>query len=273
MYGYIYLTINKVNNKKYIGKHKSKEFDVKYSGSGILLTKAIKKYGLENFETVMIECCDSFEELNKKEKEYIESYNCVDSEEFYNLTKGGEGGDTRSWMSKLERSKVMSGKNNPMYGKFHSEESKQKISKSRTGIKLQPFTEDHKRKLSESNKGKNKGRNAWNKGLKMTKEQKKKLSESHMGKPGTRNGMKNSESHRRKISEGKKGKRYKTSVWKKCKIIFEDGSERIYETLKDCAKDNNISYSLAKTLVKSSIEYEDKHHKNPHIKGAKIIYV
>ena len=43
MYGYIYLTINLINNKKYIGQHRANEFTSKYKGSGKILTKAFKK--------------------------------------------------------------------------------------------------------------------------------------------------------------------------------------------------------------------------------------
>lgn len=39
-------------------------------------------------------------------------------------------------------------------GKKHSEETKRKMSESRTGKKLKPFTEEHKRKISEATKKK-----------------------------------------------------------------------------------------------------------------------
>lgn len=54
-YGYIYITENLVNNKKYIGLHKSAEFDRKYIGSGTLLRKAINKYGIENFSCKVLQ--------------------------------------------------------------------------------------------------------------------------------------------------------------------------------------------------------------------------
>lgn len=273
MYGYIYMTICNINNKKYIGKHKSESFDCNYKGSGILLTRAFEKYGKDKFRTIMLEACYSLEELNAKEIEYIEKYSCVKSEDFYNLSMGGDGGDTRAWMSKEERSRVAQGKNNPMYGKNHTKETKLKISKKNKGSKLKPFTEEHKAKISESNKGKNKNKIPWNKGLKLSEEEKEKLSKAHMGKKGTRNGMKNSKEHRMKISESKTGKRIKSPLWRGCKIIYKDGSEKEYENLKDCAKDNNVSYSLIKTLVKESLIYEDKHNRNPHIKGALISYI
>ena len=43
MYGYIYLTTNLINGKKYIGQHRSKEFDKSYFGSGVVLLKALEK--------------------------------------------------------------------------------------------------------------------------------------------------------------------------------------------------------------------------------------
>ena len=57
MYGYIYITTNIINNKKYIGKHKSLEFDENYKGSGIRLNQAINKYGINNFTTIILEQC------------------------------------------------------------------------------------------------------------------------------------------------------------------------------------------------------------------------
>lgn len=45
MYGYIYITTNLTNNKKYIGKHASSKFDENYKGSGKRLWNAINKYG------------------------------------------------------------------------------------------------------------------------------------------------------------------------------------------------------------------------------------
>ena len=89
---YIYLTTNIINNKKYIGQHKG-EIDDKYLGSGILLVKAIEKYGKENFTKEILEVCHSQEELDEKEKYYIKKYGAVNREDFYNLSEGGQKGD------------------------------------------------------------------------------------------------------------------------------------------------------------------------------------
>ena len=67
MYGYIYETTNLINGKKYIGKHKSIDFDPNYKGSGQVLKKAFSKYGKNNFKCVIIEKCDNLKDLNTKE--------------------------------------------------------------------------------------------------------------------------------------------------------------------------------------------------------------
>lgn len=52
---------------------------------------AIKKYGSENFHAEEIEECDN-SLLNEREKYWINFYNSYS--DGYNMTKGGEGGNT-----------------------------------------------------------------------------------------------------------------------------------------------------------------------------------
>jgi group I intron endonuclease len=172
MYGYIYMTINNENGKRYIGQKKSNVFlHEKYLGSGKILKQAIELYGKENFSVIMLCECESKEELNEMEIKYIAYYNAQNDPDFYNICKGGEAGaggplfkghkhsdKTKKQMSKnrsgnknsnygnhwkmneaqlKRRSELSSGENNPMYGKQHTEETL--------------------RKISEKNKGRNKG--------------------------------------------------------------------------------------------------------------------
>ena len=85
MYGYVYLTTNLINGKKYVGQHKSSKFDKNYKGSGKLLRKAIRKYGKSNFKVEMIESCNNFNQLNSREAYWIVYYDAVNSNDFYNL--------------------------------------------------------------------------------------------------------------------------------------------------------------------------------------------
>jgi hypothetical protein len=87
-YGYIYITTNKINGNRYIGKHKSKDWDNNYFGSGTYLGRAIKKYGKENFICFPLAWAWNKKELNKLEIEYIAHYKPE-----YNISTGGQGGN------------------------------------------------------------------------------------------------------------------------------------------------------------------------------------
>lgn len=83
----IYKITNKINGKYYIGKHQTSDLDDGYFGSGKLISRAIKKYGIENFTKEILFIFDNQQEMNAKEKELV-----VVSEDTYNLCPGGHGG-------------------------------------------------------------------------------------------------------------------------------------------------------------------------------------
>lgn len=91
MIGYIYLTTNTVNNKKYIGRKCSDKFlGTKYLGSGTHLKQAIKKYGKESFTVELLEEVNTtYEDLIALETYYIILYDAVVSPDYYNQTYGG----------------------------------------------------------------------------------------------------------------------------------------------------------------------------------------
>ena len=95
MYGFIYITTNHVNGRQYIGQKKYDKSGKwkKYLGSGMALKKAIAKYGLESFSKEIIEECDSKEMLDERERYWINYYNATKSDHFYNIAKGGDGGN------------------------------------------------------------------------------------------------------------------------------------------------------------------------------------
>lgn len=122
MYGFIYITTNHVNGKKYIGQKSYSQSNWKtYLGSGIYLNRAINKYGKENFSKEIIENCETKEILDEREKYWIDYYNAVESNDFYNIASGGEGGNTiagyseeqlkqyREYKSKLHKETVLRG--------------------------------------------------------------------------------------------------------------------------------------------------------------------
>lgn len=130
---YIYLTTNLINGKKYIGQHYGELTD-NYLGSGIILTKAIKEYGKENFSKDIL-CICTKDTIDEKEKEFIALYNAVDDDNFYNLTEGGQQGDGwksayRYFQNHPEEAKKIYAENNKRlheWWKEHPEEKKKNI--------------------------------------------------------------------------------------------------------------------------------------------------
>jgi hypothetical protein len=87
------MTTNKINNKKYIGKHYG-ELDDNYLGSGTLLKKAIEKYGKDNFIKTILYISKTETENSQKEKDLIALFDATHSDEYYNIHEGGDGGNT-----------------------------------------------------------------------------------------------------------------------------------------------------------------------------------
>lgn len=105
----IYKTTNLINGKIYIGKNKHN--NSKYLGSGRRLIKAIQKYGRDFFLKEIVEYCVSNEYMSEREKYWIDYFDSTNRLIGYNLTKGGEGGDTftlRSDSEKMRTRKLIS---------------------------------------------------------------------------------------------------------------------------------------------------------------------
>jgi hypothetical protein len=115
----IYKITNLINNKIYIGKDTTS--DPKYFGSGLLIKRAFKKYGSENFIKEVIDISDDYNELSKKEIYWISFYNSTDRKIGYNISSGGDGGNTLSNHPDLEIIKEKISKNSPKKGKTYEE--------------------------------------------------------------------------------------------------------------------------------------------------------
>lgn len=227
---YVYLTVNKINGKKYIGQHSTDNPADVYIGSGRKFLSEVKKYGKPNFEKTILEYAKTADDLDSLETRYIKKYETM-YPNGYNMTSGGESKKEYSEKSlKLmsEKAKMrppMSAETREKIsksgiGRVFSEESKKKKSKS---LKGRVFSEEHRKKISESHKGMKKpwvkggpgcgvggpgcgglfGEKNGMYGKHHTEESKKIISEKTSLKL---KGRIFSEDHKRKISEAKKGK-------------------------------------------------------------------
>ena len=85
-----------LNNKLYIGQTTNLKVRLKNYMSGIYtethyFARALNKYLRKKDSYFYIMCvCDTKEELNEKEKFYINKYNTTDNNKGYNLTEGGD---------------------------------------------------------------------------------------------------------------------------------------------------------------------------------------
>ena len=142
MYGYIYCTTNLVNGKIYIGQKRSAKFlENSYLGSGKLIRQAIEKYGVNNFSVKLLEEVQYKDDMDSREIYWISYYNATNRNIGYNISEGGNVNRT------------MVGPNNPMYGKTHSDKTKQHLKdvwKHRTGRK---HTDQEKENISKALKG------------------------------------------------------------------------------------------------------------------------
>ena len=115
----IYKITNLINNKIYIGKDTTS--DPNYFGSGLLIKRSLKKYGIENFIKEIIDKTDDYDELSKKEIHWISKYESTKRDIGYNISTGGDGGDTLSNHPDLNLIKEKISKNNPKTGKTYEE--------------------------------------------------------------------------------------------------------------------------------------------------------
>ena len=119
-------------NPHYIGIAENLERRMKqHLNSKYFVGRALQKY--DDWIVKKLHTCKTYEEAFRIEIEEIRNFNCI-APNGYNLTRGGDGGDTIS--NNPNREKIIEkmceshqgkgiGKNNSFYGKHHSEEWKQ----------------------------------------------------------------------------------------------------------------------------------------------------
>jgi group I intron endonuclease len=147
--GWIYLILNKVNGKCYVGQTRQKNPIRRWSQHRNdprgLLKKAITKHGLINFEfKILYEV--SNEDLNDIEKSEIQKHNTI-APNGYNLQKGGECYDVHPLTR--EKQKSMWGLGHPLWKQKHTDETKQKISIATRGENNPMYGKKHSQEVIE----------------------------------------------------------------------------------------------------------------------------
>lgn len=149
----VYIHINRINGKKYVGITKYYNDPYKRWGNGskykhsVLFYKAIVKYNWENFDHFIF-CTTTKENAIVLERTLIQLYKNIGIS--YNLAEGGEGTEAMSeeTIEKLRKYTPW------IKGKHHTEETKKRIAAANKKRVYGPLSEEHKKKLSISGKGK-----------------------------------------------------------------------------------------------------------------------
>lgn len=104
----VYIHINKINNKKYIGI--SSDVKKRWANKGKnyydqVFGLAIQKYGWDNFEHKILYENLSKEEACKKEQELIKKYKTTEKDFGYNRSEGGDSGSKGAYDVQFKRMK------------------------------------------------------------------------------------------------------------------------------------------------------------------------
>lgn len=216
-FGFIYVTVNNITGKRYLGLHHTWKKD--YVGSGNYIRAAIRKYGKENFTRYIIDTADSYEDLCILEAYYItEAFgiNLAKSRDWYNITSGLQrGGDTWAGMSEEDRYKRVEKLSKALKGRKHNKERVERNRIAQLKRMSDPLVRKHisevtkkamsnpevRKRISEAKKGKKPNysieelekrrermrevgklrTNPWNKGVTYSKEVKEYLSKAQRG--------------------------------------------------------------------------------------------
>jgi group I intron endonuclease len=233
--GGVYVIKNLINNKVYVGsainfknrwyKHNN---DFKNNKNSIHLQNAWGKYGRDNFVFEIVRFVKNMSILTDIEQVYLDLYESYKRENGYNIRRVAKNNfnckhseytknkisETTKKMLTLNPPTGLCGIKNPMYGRHHTEKTRQKISNK--SARQKPWrrgghlSKEHKEKLRAANVGKNNP----SYGKSPSIECRQKISK-------TLSGRVLSEEHKRHTSEGSIGKTLSTETKRKLSKINE----------------------------------------------------
>ena len=225
----IYRTTNLINGKTYVGQHRFENVNDSYLGSGTLIRQAVTKYGIRSFKKEIIIFGDFTQEQIDKFERCMIFFERLNSKAEYNIANGGNGVGKHSDETRRKISESKTGKkvifsdehkrrlSEALKGNKPSEASKEKNRQAHLGKKLGPHSESTKRKISESHKG---DKNPMF-GKHLSDETKRKLSDKLKGENNPMFGKPFSEEHKRKLSENN----FIKKISKEYKIYRQNGGQ------------------------------------------------
>lgn len=202
----IYMIKNLSNNKVYIGQSTDINMRWKWHIKDLFknrhhnahLMRAWYNYGKDNFEFTILEFIDDISLLEEKEQYWMDFYQSLNRKYGYNIRPASKHSplaeETKIKISEKckqykltdEQRKKLSisvmGKKNGMYGKHHSEETKQKISQSKKNKPGPKWSEERKQQYSKNITGEKNpmfNKEGYWKNKHLSEETKQKISDKH----------------------------------------------------------------------------------------------
>lgn len=165
-YGVVYRIKNNENGKCYYGQTRqppnrrwSQHKQAAKNGGKMILYNAMRLHGIDKFSFEVVYTCETLEELNSKEIEFIAENNSL-SPDGYNASKGGDNyektPETCAKISASNKGRIVTEEwrknlSNSRKGRKHSEETKKKMSTTQRG---RIITAEHRDKIRNTLLGK-----------------------------------------------------------------------------------------------------------------------
>ena len=182
-YHFVYKITNNVNNKIYVGVHSTNYINDSYIGSGKWIKEAVKKYGRESFSKEILGFFYTRQAALSEEARIVDE-SFIKDRSTYNVWLGGggcrltgednplygrpgrrgkdhpnyglRGKDSPNYGKRFKKNpdRVLRGEDHWWYGRKHTPETRERMSKSGKA-RNQVMTEEQKAHLSKINSGEN----------------------------------------------------------------------------------------------------------------------
>lgn len=186
MWHIVYLTRNLINDKIYVGIHSTWNLNDGYFGSGKTVQKALKRYGVENFERIILHFGLSRDHISEIEKQIV-NVSFISRNDTYNIRLGGDNENKLNPKSVLKRvpayKKTIKEHGNKHNGMKRSDETKKKMSEWQKGKTYEEKYGERAEEMKRKNARIGEKNGFYQK--KHTDETKRKVSEARKGKPTT----------------------------------------------------------------------------------------
>jgi group I intron endonuclease len=238
----IYKATNKLNQKSYIGKTErtlsirmNEHFgELKKDTITTYFHRALRKYGIDNFEFTILVETDSLSNLDELEIKFIKELRTL-KPSGYNITEGGTGGNTYRNLDKTHREEIIK-KSSDTRKKNYLLNPERKIKRSNISKEFWEKISQDEASFFEYKRNISRGlRDSWKDKI-LTDEDRIKYSTA----------QKNRFLKETSIEKEERIRKFKetSGTSKQWKLTYPDGTNKIVKSIHDFCKENNLPYNI-----------------------------